>query len=232
MEPNALLDRLWEFWTTGRRQEIVPLIEGQGDAEDVLKLYLTLQGGLFWQRRDLAAVLAVSRWGIEFARRHHNLEAENVLLYNVSTFTLPWWSDSLPTTPGQREQGRNAAQRLVGLREHMGKRADDLSMAQWVCGAHAMFSGDLDEAAEAFLAAVEEAKVVGDKGLEACAVEGMGRAVTLLDPMVRDEGLETLDQADQLYREAGEKYEYHRNELARFRTRLGVFQRAVNPDDS
>ncbi|MCU0723682.1 MAG: hypothetical protein MUC63_08715, partial [Planctomycetes bacterium] len=162
--------------------------------------------------------LAVSRWGLAFARAKELKDAENVLLYNLSTFTLPWWSDSLEATAGEREEGLGAADRVLALRRKLGKGPADLSKAHWALGAHRLLRGDAAPAIEAFNAAVVAAREAGDKGLEACALDGLARTRLFLVPAERAWGLETLREAKALYEEA--KDSLNLGEVRRLEARL------------
>ena len=218
MDEKEALEKTWELWTGGRRAELPALLEGDGDATAILRRYLALQGQLYWKRSDLEAALAISRFGLAYARKAGNREAENVLLFNVATFTLPWWYDSLPATSGQRDEGLEASQRLLALRKDLGKGPADLSKVLWVLGAHHYVRGDPGRSVVHFNAAVVQARAAGDKGLEACALEGLCRARIRLVPGERAWGLETLSEAKALYEEAGD--EYNRKELEAFESRV------------
>ncbi|MCU0723525.1 MAG: hypothetical protein MUC63_07910, partial [Planctomycetes bacterium] len=68
MSDKALLQKVWELWTTGKRPEIPAAVEAAGDPAKVLTSYLALQRDLYWEKTCLEASLAVSRWGLAFAR--------------------------------------------------------------------------------------------------------------------------------------------------------------------
>ncbi|MHC4601438.1 MAG: hypothetical protein ACYS47_20775, partial [Planctomycetota bacterium] len=189
-----------------QRGEIAAFLESEGDSTDVLKRYLSLQGELYWDRKDLEAVLAVTGFAMDYAARNNRGEAENVLLFNTASFTLPWWRDSLDTTPWQRELGIRAAQRLIGLRRELGKGPADLSKGYWVYSAHHFYRGNARAAVNGFNKALVQAREAGDKNLEATALEGLGRTRVRLLPKERDWGFESLGEARALYAEAGDKY--------------------------
>ncbi|MHC5037565.1 MAG: hypothetical protein ACYTHM_09650 [Planctomycetota bacterium] len=214
MAEENVLGEVWAMWTSGRRGEIAALLEQQGDSTEVLKRYLGLQGDLYWEKKDLEAVLALSGFGRAFAERHGRREAENVLLYNIGTFTLPWWSDSLPSTPWQRLRGFNAARAVLFLRRTLGKESGDLSKAYWLLGAHHLYRGNAAPAVENFSSALAKAREARDKNLEACALEGLGRTRVRLLPKDRDWGFESLGEARTLYAEVGDKFNL--GELERF----------------
>ncbi|MHC4781363.1 MAG: hypothetical protein ACYTFG_22540 [Planctomycetota bacterium] len=206
MDEKTVLEGVWELWTTGRRGEIAGFIEGGGDTTDVLKRYLGLQGELYWEKKDLKAVLSITGFARTYAVLGGSLEAENVVLFNTASFTLPWWRDSLDTTPWQREQGLHAAQKLVAMRHDLGKGPADLSKGHWVLGAHEFFRGNAVSAVGSFNVALTHAREGGDKNLEATALEGLGRTRVRLIPKERDWGFESLGEARALYAEAGDKY--------------------------
>ena len=206
MDEASVLNRVWEMWTSSRRGEIAGFIESEGDSTEVLKRYLGLQGELYWDRKNVEAVLAVTGFARAYATLHDRKEAENILLFNTASFTLPWWRDSLDTTPWQRELGIRAAQRLIGLRRELGKGPADLSKGYWVYGAHQFYRGNARAAVNGFNKALVSAREAEDKNLEATALEGLGRTRIRLLPKERDWGFESLGEAKALYTEAGDKY--------------------------
>jgi tetratricopeptide (TPR) repeat protein len=206
VEDKNTLESVWEMWTSGRRAEIPALVEGDGDSTEILKKYLALQGDLYWEKRNLEAVLAVSAFGRTYAASIPQREAENVLLYNTASFTLPWWSDSLPTTPWQRRLGYEAARMLISLRKNLNKGPADFSKAYWVLGAHHLYRGNLEDAIDTFNEALVTAREVREKNLEACALEGLGRTRIRLSPRDRKWGYESLGEARSLYSEVGDTF--------------------------
>lgn len=200
------LESIWSLWTSHRREEIPPAVEGDGSPTDVLRKYLSLQGDLFWEKRDLSAVLSLTGSARDYCRAVENPEAENVLLFNTASFTLPWWSDAPAATPWQREQGRGAARLLPPLREALRKGPADLSQAWWVLGAHELYFGNAPQAIDALNRALTHAREARDKNLEACALEGLGRTRVRLVPGERDWGFESLGEARVLYAEASDAY--------------------------
>lgn len=222
MDGSELLEQTWHLWNSHKRTEIVPLVEQEGSPKEVMEKYLTLQGGFFWNKRSLEAVLAISKWGLAYARVRRFPEAENVLLYNTSTFTLPWWHDSLDPTDGQKREGHLAAKALLDLRRSLGKGPADMSMAHWAAGAHALHSGDAAGALAHFNASFAAAKECSDKGLQACALDGLGRTRALLSPEDRDWGRETLAEAKALFADSGKQWEFNLKEIERFEARAGL----------
>ncbi len=206
MDEKEALSKVWELWTSERRDEIAPLVESEGTETDILKRYLSLQNHVHWEKKDLEAVLALSRFAVEFARRAGNKEAENVILFNVASFTLPWWSDSLQATPWFRDQGLSAARRIISLRKDLGKSPVDVSQGHWILGAHHLYRGDVPDAVFHFNRSLALAREAGDKNLEASALEGLGRTRVRLVPDDRDWGFESLGEARALYGEAGDAF--------------------------
>lgn len=206
MDESRVLNDVWERWTSGRRPEVPGAIESEGDEMAVLKRYLGLQGDLHWEKKDLSAVLSLSHFALHYARKRSRREAENVLLYNVASFTLPWWTDSLPSTPWQRRQGLESAAALLPLRATLNKGAADFSKAHWVLGAHHLYRGAAEPAVEQFNLAVVRARECSEKNLEACALEGLGRTRVRLVPREREWGFENLGEARALYNEVGDSF--------------------------
>jgi len=206
VEEKKMLDEIWELWNSHRRADISHQVQSDGDATTVLKRYLSLQGDLYWEKKNVEAVLALSRFGGAYAQETGQKEAENVLLYNTASFTLPWWSDSLPTTPWQRRQGFEAAHRILALRKELGKGPADFSKANWVLGAHNLYRGDAKTAVADFNEALVLAREAGEKNLEACALEGLGRTRIRLSRGDREWGFENMGEARALYGEVGDKF--------------------------
>jgi hypothetical protein len=206
VDEKTVLQEVWSRWTSGRRDEITSFVEDVGSTTDVLKRYLGLQGELYWDKKDMQAVLGITGFARTYASKHDSREADNVLLFNTASFTIPWWRDSLDTTPWQREIGIRAARRLIGLRRELDKGPADNSKAFWVLGAHELYRGNARRALDRFNEALVNAREAGDKNLEATALEGLGRTRVRMIPSERDWGFENLGEARALYAEAGDKY--------------------------
>jgi len=131
-------------------------LRGFPDPEDRESLALYARHALILGAEPLLdAYAAVARFGIDDALSREQLDAANVMSYNLAADLADCWpGDETQRTRSHFEQGLEAAKRCIQLREQLGAPADKLATAWWARGMHEISLGASVDAAESFARAV------------------------------------------------------------------------------
>jgi len=148
----------------------------------------------YWERKDVAAVRALARAGIERALALADDAADLVdaeqfrgtaktIAYNLASFTWPGWAEPAVTlAAADVADGRDTARLNLRLAILLGRSDKTLADAWWLIGAHALAERDLPAAAEAFVEARAFAERA-DEPMRVVMLDGYAALVALLaDP--------------------------------------------------
>lgn len=145
---NHALDRLrdTDSWAA------IAFLNDGGDTATILDAYDALLRHLYWEERDLAAVLAIGRAGIQVGLNAADpaiLSKVKTLAANVASFLWPGWGEpDLIITKADVAAGFDAARLNVRLAHQLNK--DDLALcrAYWQLAGYYLASGDRATARE------------------------------------------------------------------------------------
>jgi len=154
----------------------------------------------YWERKDLTAVLALGRAGIDYALEvAGETEAASPdaaakirgvaksIAYNIASFTWPGWCEpGITVTARDLALGMDAARANLRWARELGKDDLALSRADWMVGAHELAAGNYTEARTHFESASDYAKAAGNNGERL-----MNHAYALISTLVenpKDEG--------------------------------------------
>ncbi len=161
--------------------------------------YAQLQLNFYWQQKDIATVIAISRAGIQHslggaARAETPAEAAilrgqaKALAYNLASFTWPGWGEEgIALSQSAMRIGHDAARLNLRLATELKRPDDAMARAWWTFGAHELSAGRYEPAREAFVKGHAHAVKSPDKAL-ALLLEGytaMVDALVKTDPAAR-----------------------------------------------
>lgn len=180
------------------------------DLADALSKYNELILDLYWKKKDVTAVIEVGRMAFKLAekRGERNHQALSPLGYNIGSFTLPWWSDSLDVTEEQAKYGLETSKRTLEIRESMGADAIKISGIKWLIAGHYLYT--LKKREMAIIEFGESKKIALDTEdekrlfMDACTDEGIGRTEGLLGD--KGTGENYLRSAEKKYTDLGDDY--------------------------
>ncbi len=147
-----------------REKESYAAIEILGRLEPLLaaKVYENAQLQLYWKRKDVAGMIAMSRAGIQHAltARQHAADVVDVdalggsaktLAYNLASFTWPGWNeDGITLTLSDTAVGLDAARLNLRLAEELDRPNKANANALWLLGAHEIAAEMYHAARKAF----------------------------------------------------------------------------------
>lgn len=128
----------------------VEFLNQQPDSLAVAAAYNDLVKELYWQRKNIAHVVAMSRAGIQYCSDQAEMaaaadiekaytlrSAAKQLAYNLASFTWPGWNQAgIELEPVQVEAGLDAARQNLRLALELDKGDLPLSRAYWMLGGH------------------------------------------------------------------------------------------------
>jgi len=180
-----------------REQDSYALVEMLEKQEPRLAAaaYAQLQLNFYWQQKDLAAVIAISRAGIQHAlgaaaRAPNPADAAalrgqaKALAYNLASFTWPGWGEEgVAISQSAMRIGYDAARLNLRLAAELKRSEDALARAWWTFGAHELSAGLYGPAREAFVQGHAHAVKSPDKAL-VLLLEGY---TAMVDALVKPE---------------------------------------------
>jgi hypothetical protein len=144
------------------RYTVIELLARE-DAAVAAQVYAALQVDLYWKRKDLPGVVAVSLAGIQHALTAAHASGDDAdaflgsakqLAYNLASFTWPGWDEpGLVPTPAEVAIGLEAAQLNCRLADELNRPDGAKAKALWTLGAHQLAAGQLGRAADTFRSA-------------------------------------------------------------------------------
>lgn len=194
----ALLPAATQLFREKDSYAVIELLEQQ-EPRLAAAAYAQLQLNFYWQHKDLPAVIAISRAGIQFAlsaatRAGTPAEAQalrgqaKALAYNLASFTWPGWGEEgVAISQSLMRIGHDAARLNLRLTGELKRPDDAWARALWTFGAHELSAGRYPSAREAFARGHSHAAKSPDKAL-ALLLEGyvaLVDALTNPDPGAR-----------------------------------------------
>jgi tetratricopeptide (TPR) repeat protein len=162
----------------------VEFLNQQPDPAAVAAAYSALLKRLYWEKRDVNAVLGLGRAGIQFCsdkaeaaascrymdQAYKLRSAAKQLSYNLASYTWPGWNEpDLMLEPPQIAAGLDAARQNLRLALELDKGDLPLSRAYWMLGGHLLSAGAYAEAEAHYSRAEMYAKRAGEKSEGALA---------------------------------------------------------------
>jgi hypothetical protein len=140
----------------------IEYLDQQDDPLTVANVYSTLVMRLYWEDKNLPAVVAIARAGIQYGltaaamASDHDLAMEiksvaKEVAYNLASFTWPGWDEpGMIISQSDVAIGLDAAKTNLRLADELKKGDLPLSRAYWMLGRHYLASGHLDKAKACF----------------------------------------------------------------------------------
>lgn len=219
MSESARLTALLPIATRVFREKdtyaLVELLEKE-DPRTAAAAYSQLQLNFYWQQKNLTAVIAISRAGIQHSlgsairaktpgEREALRGSAKALAYNLASFTWPGWGEEgVAISQSAMRVGYDAARLNLRLAEELKRPEDAQARAWWTLGAHELSAGEYAAAREAFAKGQAHASRSPDKSLTRL-LQGyilLVDALTKSDPAARPAfdkvvaALESEDSAD------------------------------------
>jgi hypothetical protein len=142
---------------------------GEG-ALEVAERFDAAVRGLYWDRKDVSAVVTVARAGILYCLGKR-AEADTqeiadqlagkakVLAANMASFTWPGWAEpGCSPSRADKEAGLDAARLNLRLAEELGRPPERIEDAHWLLGAQLIAAGEPELALEEFLLSNSETR--------------------------------------------------------------------------
>jgi hypothetical protein len=171
-------------------------IQSHGTPIEIATRYATLVTDFYWKAHDLPAVVTLGRAGIYFCLGHSHtagLSVESVdkfrsaakgLAYNVGSFTWPGWDEpGIHPDPVQIAFGAECAALNLRLALELRKPISRVSFAHWLVAAHALATGDLDQAEREFELAH---KILPETGATEKSLQQMNRGYLAIARLCRN----------------------------------------------
>ena len=179
-----------EYLSTGDSFVAIEYLCQQTDALAAVETYNKLLKQLYYEQRDIAAVISMGRAGIQhgltsaagagapFARDLK--DRARSIAYNLASYTWPGWDElGIKLDASQIAQGLDAAAAAVRLSAELGQDALHQSRGLWMLAAHQLAASDLPAAAGNFKHAADLARTAQAPG-EALLSEGFVALAGLL----------------------------------------------------
>lgn len=166
-------------------------VAAQEDTSAVLDMVNDLVRHLYNERKDVPAMLALGRAGVQLGLQQAASAANSeraaelkgkakAIAYNLASFTWPGWNDDgIVITGTDIALGLDMAKTNLRLAQELGRPALPVSRAYWVLGAQWLASGDRAAAQAAFAQAANHAQEAQQAG-EALLSEAFAALVDVL----------------------------------------------------
>lgn len=159
---SELVDEIVRFVRDGDAAAAVRCVERDGTPQEIAQRFDDVVRGLYWERKDLAAVVAVAHGGIRYCLAKIGESADRdgasffggkakTLAANLASFTWPGWDETgIVPTADDLAEGLRAAELNLRLAVELGKPEERVQDAHWLLGAHLIAAGDAAGALEEF----------------------------------------------------------------------------------
>lgn len=184
-------------------------LESTGDAGQVGELYSHLLRALYFEKKNVPAMVMLGRAGIQFCLRAADREQAagndevanelrgiaKTISYNLGANTWPGWDDEgITINRSDLAAGWDAASLNLRLAQEL-KRGDEvLGNAHWLAGAHRLAVGDWSAANEHFLQTKQRFQAAGNAA-QVLMAEGYLALTEKLAANTRDAGAKRLSEA-------------------------------------
>lgn len=157
----------------------------------IARAYANVVNHLYWKAKNLPAVIAMARAGIQYGLSMALLEPDpqqaaelrsvaKGMAYDLASFTWPGWNEEgIRIGPSELAVGLDAARTNLRLAQQLNKGDLPLARAYWMLGAQLWAAGDCDEAQRNFNESVKHAASAGSEA-EALLAKGYAAAVAIL----------------------------------------------------
>jgi hypothetical protein len=148
-------------------------VQREGSADEIAKRYSEVSRDLYWKKKDVAAAIAIGRYGIHhcltLAKACDEVAAEQLrgvakgMAFNLASFAWRGWDEKgIAITAGDVEAGRDAAKLNLRLAVELWRGAKPMMNAHWMIGAYHLADGEMAKAVVAFEIARGFAEQVGE----------------------------------------------------------------------
>lgn len=172
----------------------IEYLNQQNEPLAVINTYSKLMRQLYWEEKDLPAVVAMARAGVQYgltaaaatsdpdtASQIKSVAKE--IAYNLASFTWPGWDEpGIVIGPSDLAIGLDAAKTNLRLANELNKGDLPLSRAYWMLGGHHLARGQLSEAEACFNQAAHYASAANEEGERLLAQGFALLAVSLASP--------------------------------------------------
>lgn len=211
MTDDELFDKVMGAFGNDDSNLVIDELLSPGQDIELFSKQIGLQKSLYWKEHNIPRVVSYTHKAVNFVESHPDGTPRQVtsLLYNLASFTCPWWSDSLDISSGEAQTGLEAAKRLVAIREEHQFEKMKLAGGYWILASHYMYtSKDFAKAKEFYDKTIEFAEQARDDKLyyllKGNSIEGIGRAKILCNN--DQSGKEDITKAIEIYKEAEDDY--------------------------
>lgn len=171
-----MLDTVVIYLNDGDFFAAIEYLNQQNEPLEVINTYSKLMRQLYWEEKNLPAVVAMARAGVQYgltaaaatsdpdtATKIKSVAKE--IAYNLASFTWPGWDEpGMVIGPSDLAMGLDAAKVNLRLANELNKGDLPLSRAYWMLGGQHLASGHLSEAEACFNQAAHYATVANEEG--------------------------------------------------------------------
>jgi hypothetical protein len=132
---------------------------------DAAKAYLDLILHLYWDRKNIAAVIPLAQAGIAYTLQQPDLQkTAKALTYNLASFCWPGWDEpGIPLGEPEIAAGEQAAQQHAQIIETLPATAIEKSRTAWMTGAYHLARRRYPQAIDSFNHAADLAQQAGSE---------------------------------------------------------------------
>ncbi len=210
LSDDQLVEHLKDLNPEALAIELETMLSSGLDFKEMNNTLIDVQKKLYWKLQRLDLIIQLTHRCVEFLESHQETTAATIspYLYNLASFTAPWWSDSLQVSEEQGKEGWNASKKLVELRTANNFDTIKIAGAHWILAVHEAYTTkDTQRAIEEFNRTEEMARSVPQEKMSALlvgnSIEGVGRAKLLSGDA---SGRADVKRAQELYRESEDEY--------------------------
>jgi len=145
-----LLDQARELAEAGDTKTAIHLLDAHPNADEAMKAYEDLVHYLYWQKKNIQAVVILAQAGVErmlhesetageshSERRLAALRRARVMIFNLASFCWPGWNEpGISLTESEIQAGREAAKRNRELGLVLNPTPIMSAHAAWTIGAY------------------------------------------------------------------------------------------------
>lgn len=153
----------------------IQYLNRQDEPQAIVQGYNELVRHLFWDEKNVAAVVGLSLAGIHYGLDAAYRESDpddtarltsqaRAIAYNLASFTWPGWDDEgIELGATDTAIGYDAAKLVLRLVEELEEEAIRFCRAHWMVGAHQLETRESERALDSFQKSAEFAQVAGSR---------------------------------------------------------------------